>query len=549
MRPEKFLYEQKTPVTPRRAATLLFVRDTAVGLEVLMTRRSSTASFGAGAVVFPGGVTDPDDHLPQTQAVRPTQSAEQVIDARTAIREAFEELGVLLAVDAAGRAVSPVGLNRQAPFFSQLAARQWLPAVEQVWTYCRWTTDPDMPKRFDTRFVVAQLPADQTPSADETEQFDPMWLRPADALQRGQAGELFLMFPTVRTLQKMADYTDVGSFIASLKTERWLWDSSPRAGNLIDGKESRHMEHESPYGELLMVCPDGQKRHSLAWQHELPVALAKQVQRLTCGNGGRMTGPGTNTYIIGEAGDYAVIDPGPDDPVHVARIFAAVGKDCQLILCTHSHPDHSPAAKQLQALTGAPIWGLSSLPTAREHSFFVPDHEIQDGQVFKVGDSSLRAIHTPGHAANHVCFLLEEDRLLVSGDHVLNGSTTVVDPPDGNMTDYLDSLDRLIALDADYILPAHGYVLAPAVPAMQALKAHRLARETKLISARRANPGADMDSLLPLVYDDVPKVLWPLARRSLLAHWERVEALSKAQFAAVLAQVPKVPAEAFDRLD
>jgi glyoxylase-like metal-dependent hydrolase (beta-lactamase superfamily II) len=143
------------------------------------------------------------------------------------------------------------------------------------------------------------------------------------------------------------------------------------------------------------------------------------------------------------------------------------------------------------------------------------------------GDShTLKVVHTPGHAANHLCLVLVEDGLLFSGDHILNGSTTVINPPDGAMTAYLDSLDVLSAVCAehaiDYILPAHGYVLGAASEAIAQLKAHRLKREAKIAAVMQALPAGTLDDWLPLAYDDVDARLWPVARRSLLAHAERV---------------------------
>ncbi len=141
----------------------------------------------------------------------------------------------------------------------------------------------------------------------------------------------------------------------------------------------------------------------------------------------------------------------------------------------------------------------------------------------------MQAIHTPGHAANHVCLLLLEDGLLFSGDHILNGSTTVIDPPDGNMMEYIDSLDRLheecTRHGAYYILPAHGHVLPDALAAIAHLKAHRLKREAKIAAVMQGNPQGDLDQWLPLAYDDVDPRIWPVARRSLLAHVERIQAL------------------------
>jgi recombination protein RecT len=312
------------------------------------------------------------------------------------------------------------------------------------------------------------------------------------------------------------------------------------------------MESDSPYGELAMVCPDGIKRHALDWVHDRAVPLLQHVQRLTCGNPSMMTGPGTNSYIIGTKDTgFIVVDPGPystydlssegADKAHVQRLADACKNadgviDIRAIICTHSHPDHSPAAAPLQALcVNTPkIYGMQSLPTARAHSDFTPDVQVKHGDVLTLQSTdlviTLRAIHTPGHAANHVCWALEEDGLLISGDHILNGSTTVVDPPDGNMTDYLESLDKLDAacdqFDIQYILPAHGYVLGFAKTAIAKLKAHRLGREAKVRAAMNALPEGDLNDLVVLAYDDVHQKLWPIAMRSLAAHVERLRSLA-----------------------
>jgi recombination protein RecT len=327
------------------------------------------------------------------------------------------------------------------------------------------------------------------------------------------------------------------------------------------------MEHDAPFGELAMVCPEGQIVHNLDWQHDKPVALLQHVMRLTAPNPGMMTGPGTNTYIIGtsETG-YIVVDPGPRNAEHVQRIFDATQGDINAIVCTHSHPDHSPGATLLQALVVdstntvpgdlmgiyaqhiCPIMGIPSALTARDSAFFAPNIALQHNELltpyFRGLDHrnamqiTLRVIHTPGHAANHLCLVLQEDGLLISGDHVLNGSTTVIDPPDGDMTAYLESLDTLAHVcdqyQVDFILPAHGYVLSRchgtdhkggARRAIEELKAHRLKREAKVIAAMRAKPGFSVEGLVPMVYDDAPSHLWPVATRSLMAHVARIEAL------------------------
>ena len=545
-RQNQLLYPPRTPAATRPAATVLLLRDGPEGVEVLMTRRAMTASFAPGAYVFPGGGVDALDASSHLQATRrPSQSDLHLTQAIAAIRESFEELGVLLARRADGSVANDsdiAALDRSQPFVAQCATRGLTLMANEVFVLAHWVTDRDLPRRFDVPFLVARMPEGQSPVADETEQFEPEWVRPADALARHKAGSFFIIFPTVRTLERLEAFADVDAVLrACAVNEQPLWTSCPRAGWLA-GREARYMEHEAPFGELALVCPDGHIVHALDWQTEQPVALLRNVQRLTAPNPGVMTGPGTNSYLVGEAATgYIVIDPGPADSEHLDKLWRAAGGDIRLIVCTHSHPDHSPGARPLQARCThpPPVLGLPSGPNARAVSEFSPDRSLQDQELLTLsgrgleGDltHTLKIIHTPGHAANHLCLILLEDGLLFSGDHILNGSTTVIDPPDGDMTLYLNSLDRLIDLCAqdrlDYILPAHGYVIGgptgEAVLAIRQLKAHRLKREAKVLRAMQTAPQGTLDDWVALVYDDVPPRMWPVAKRSLIAHVTRLE--------------------------
>ncbi len=539
VRPSQLLHPQREPAPLRFAATVLLLRDSAHGLEVLMTRRSATASFAPGAYVFPGGGIDAADARSHALAHRrPTQSDERLTQAIAAIRESFEELGVLLARHADGSFATTqdiAALDRHQPFAAQCQARGLVLAADAVFLLAHWITDRDLPRRFDVPFLVARMPAGQQPVADEAEQFEPVWVRPADALARHKAGSFFMIFPTIRTLERLAAYPTADAVLQACAGEQPLWTSCPRAG-LLHGGESRHMEHEMQFGELALVCPDGQMLHHLDWRTDAPVPLLKNVMRLTAANPGAMTGPGTNSYLIGDPDTgYIALDPGPRIAEHVEQLWRAAGGNVRMIVCTHSHPDHSPGARLLQARCAnkPPILGLPSAPTARLASEFQPDRALADGeQLVLQGNGTrhtLQVMHTPGHAANHLCLVLLEDALLFSGDHVLNGSTTVVDPPDGDMTAYLDSLDALsAACDAHgiaFILPAHGWVLGFAKQVIAHLKAHRLQREAKVLAAMRAKPGASLEEWVELAYDDVPPRMWPVAQRSLLAHVQRIEAL------------------------
>ncbi len=328
----------------------------------------------------------------------------------------------------------------------------------------------------------------------------------------------------------------------------------PQRTGLQAGLASHFLQHDMAFGELALVSPTGlEPHHTLDWQTEQPVRLLRNVMRLTAPNPGFMTGPGTNSYLVGDASTgFCVIDPGPADTDHIQRLWRAAlhadgnGGNIVMIVCTHSHPDHSPGAKPLQALCtqAPPILGLPSASTARAASAFTPDRTLSHHELLvlqphgldaTVGSRhTLQVIYTPGHAANHVCLLLLEDGLLFTGDHILNGSTTVIDPPDGNMADYLDSLDALLAAatqhDVQFLLPAHGYVMggsqAAATGAISHLKAHRLKREAKIAAVVAAHPQGTVDDWLPLAYDDVEPRVWPVAKRSLLAHLERLQTLN-----------------------
>jgi recombination protein RecT len=551
-RPTQLIHPARTPAPLRFAATVLLLRDTPDGLEVLMTRRSSKASFVPGAYVFPGGGIDAADAACHAIAQRrATQNDEALTQAVAAIRESFEELGVLLARHADGSWASQAdidAMDRQGNFSTQCAALGLTLAASDMYVLARWITDRDLPKRFDVPFLVARVPPEQTPVADETEQFEPVWVRPGDALARHLAGTFFMIFPTIRTLERLQNLATVDAVLqACAASEAPLFTSCPRAG-LLAGREARYMEHESPFGELALVCPDGQIVHPLDWQCEQPVALLKNVWRLTAPNPGAMTGPGTNSYLVGDPGTgFIAIDPGPADDAHLEKLWRAAGGDIRMIVCTHSHPDHSPGAKPLQAMCAAPppILGLPSAATARAHSAFTPDRMLQHNELLALickgleadlsykTSHTLQVIHTPGHAANHVCLVLLEDGLLFSGDHILNGSTTVIDPPDGDMNDYLFSLDVLAGACAEhaikFILPAHGYVIGgpdeEASTAITRLKQHRLQREAKVMAAMQAQPDGTLDDWVARVYDDVPERMWPVAKRSLMAHVARIESM------------------------
>jgi len=255
----------------------------------------------------------------------------------------------------------------------------------------------------------------------------------------------------------------------------------------------------------------------------VPQQLDEHVTRIVAPNGGPMTGPGTNTYLVG-TDELVVIDPGPDDGAHMqALLRASAGRAMRWILCTHTHIDHAPGASRLREITGVRIAAMTAPLT--DHDFnLVPDKVLAPDEVIHCGGVSLRAVHTPGHASNHVCFLLSSNGMLFTGDHIMQGSTVVIWPPDGNMRAYLDSLHRLLDLDIRTLAPGHGYLIHSPQAEVQRLIRHRLRREQKVRQAvlDAGKLGVTLETLLPNAYDDVPDVLYRMAARSLQAHLDKL---------------------------
>lgn len=250
---------------------------------------------------------------------------------------------------------------------------------------------------------------------------------------------------------------------------------------------------------------------------EEPVVLTDLVWRVTAGNPGMMTGPGTNTYVVG--GDVlAVIDPGPADEAHLDAIVRAAtrrGGRIRWILATHTHPDHAPGAKPLAARTGATVLGWDS------RDGFEPDRPLADGERVDGGGFVLRAIHTPGHASNHLCYLLEGEELLFSGDHVMQGSTVVISPPDGDMAAYFASLRRVRNLAPAAIAPGHGTLIDDPGAAVDEYLSHRQAREGQVLEALAAGD-TTVDEIVARLYAEVPAMLHPVARHSVFAHLRKL---------------------------
>ena len=294
----------------------------------------------------------------------------------------------------------------------------------------------------------------------------------------------------------------------------------PRIGIGRDG--ARPVIPEEPaWAELGRLDPQGSGTHACEISPGVPVRLSERVIRITANNGSMMTGPGTNTYLVGGGteNEWAVIDPGPLDPTHVQAVLDAAPGPIRWIFATHTHNDHSPATVALKAATGARVYGRVAAHREWQDASFLPDVVLQGGERHALpGGTTLRALHTPGHASNHVCYLLEEEKTLFTGDHVMQASTVVINPPDGDMAAYVDSLRALLDEDLEWLAPGHGFLMAEPKRAIEWIVAHRLKREAKVVAALRRLGPATLEALLPAVYDDVPTRLHAMAMRSLKAH-------------------------------
>jgi glyoxylase-like metal-dependent hydrolase (beta-lactamase superfamily II) len=252
------------------------------------------------------------------------------------------------------------------------------------------------------------------------------------------------------------------------------------------------------------------------------------IRRLVAPNPSMMTGPGTNTYLFGREA-VAVLDPGPLIRDHLDNIVRRAGAPIRWILVTHTHPDHSPGARLLAEATGAELLGRPAPEGAQQDATFMPTRILDDGDRLETDEFVLEAVHTPGHASNHLCYLHAESNWLFTGDQVIDGSTVVINPPDGNMKQYIEALRRIRHLGCGALAPGHGEIIEDPIRAIDWIIDHRLQREAKVARALRENPGLTIRELVPHVYQDVREDLYRLAARSLLAHLIKLEEEGRAR--------------------
>ena len=538
----------------RKAASVIIVRDRPEGsFEVLMMRRPERGNdFRSGAVVFPGGVMEARDRLAHAhclgwddaQASKRLGLPEGGLDYLVAaVRECFEEVGLLFGACATAAATSSVVERAHQQWRSRLQSGkhgihelcqdlQWQLDLSQWAYFAHWLTPLGRPKRFDTRFFVALAPAGQEARADSNEAVELMWVSPQEAMdaQRGYK----LLPVTRRNLSDLARSSSAQEVLAHAKGLRDIPMILPRLANSTQGERILHPT-DFAWAEVGRIDPLGT---GVAFGDIVPgrkVTLSERVVRLTAPNPGVMTGPGTNTYLVSDPATrgVTVIDPGPDDAEHAQAIVQAAQGPIERIVVTHTHRDHSPGARALSALCGAPVYGRLPDHAAGQDTGFAPAQNWQGAERMALGPHThLKVIHTPGHASNHLCFLLEEEKTLFCGDHIMQGSTVVINPPDGQMSTYLASLQALLSLDLDWLAPGHGFLVAQPHLVVQQLIAHRLSRESKVVAALSSVGEARLEELVVPVYRDVDPRLHGMAARSLLAHLIKLQEDGRAQESA-----------------
>ena len=448
---------------------------------MLVTVRPQTMRFMGGATVFPGGGVATEDADPRWERVAGLSRVEA--SARVegeggrealaffvcALREAFEEVGFVTAPGLENE------LDRERAGPGQLLEQCLdkgisLGAGELV-TAGRWVTPLGSPVRFDARFFLARAPEGWAPRPNPSEVEGAEWLTPARALEDFAGGRRMMAPPTVEMLQRLAQYRTVDDALGSVP--------------------------ESPLDQGGFIYR---------------ARLGETVEVVIAPNPGLMTGPGTNTYVVG-TGPRLVIDPAVDDARYLSAVVDAAG-DIEAILITHRHTDHIGGVRELVDRTGTPVRAFGREPISD-----IPVVPLVDGEVIEVPGARLLTLHAPGHAADHVCFWDESYRSLFAGDNVLGEGTSVIAPPEGDMGDYLASLERLRDLGVRRIYCGHFRPLDDGQRVLDDYVKHRRQREDAILSTLGEAP-LPIPTIVERVYADTPSYLHGVAELSVLAHLE-----------------------------
>ena len=512
------------PQPPRVSASVVPWRETEEGIEVYWIRRAETLRFMGGWHAFPGGGLSRRDlevevsGRPQMLDGAPADSAlpEAVLDGVTdlgpvdppgllacAVRELFEETGLMLGspnVTAPGveswkkrlDALRRQLLSKELDFAGLLSGLQLSPEVSELVYAGRWLTPPLGPVRFDNRFFLLHWIEERLPQPEvivgEVESGE--WVRPAVALQRWRDGDVLAAPPILHILEVLEQAGPMAG-LGRLQ--------SPEECNL---GPFRRIEFRP--GVLLFPLRSP----------TLPPAAY------------------TNAYLIGSE-ECILVDPGSPLEEEVGRLERGIeaverklDRRVTAIWLTHHHPDHVGGVQALRDSLGVPVLAHPATAERLQERGIEVDGELRENQRIRLQGSppmDIRVLHTPGHAQGHLCFLIEGDGSLVAGDMVAGLGTIVIDPPEGNMSDYLKSLERLQELAPSTIFPAHGPVIRDAVARLAELIEHRRMREQRILEAW-VSGRRDPAEILEVAYDEIPEIVRPLAERQVLAHLERLKA-------------------------
>jgi glyoxylase-like metal-dependent hydrolase (beta-lactamase superfamily II)/8-oxo-dGTP pyrophosphatase MutT (NUDIX family) len=470
------------------AAAVMLVRSTDQRRELYWVQRSREVSLGGGFYAFPGGRTDPADGELAARLGRPGIEGALLI---AAVRELFEETGVLLArgafqpADLASerRAV----LDGSRPFAEALQRLRAMLILDDLRPAGRWLTPPFIRTRFDTRFFVSPVPAGQEPEVWKGELARGEWITPSEALSRWRAGRALLHPPA----QHLIESLEAESFPEALPRMR-------AAPHLID-----YVAQRIEFQKGILLAP--------LRTPTIPPATH------------------TNCYLVGED-ELVIIDPAspyPDEQARLADLcdsLLAEGRRFRAVLLTHHHHDHVGGVNALRHRLRVPVRAHAITAELLRGEVEVDDL-IAPGEVIALPGSlglRLRAVFTPGHDPGHLCFFEETSGALITGDMVAGLGTIVVNPPEGNMAEYVASLHRLRALPVNALYPAHGPTLPDGHGKLDEYIAHRAAREAQIVAALQLTGAATAEELVPHVYTDVQPAMYPLAARSLTAVLEKL---------------------------